>query len=107
MKLGSDQDKTFVSSTIRNLNEFIKEVEAEVVVPTDTRTTRFAIKFGSEIAAEIFPLPNWQTFGRTNDKWRLARLLHRLQIPHPETALIRTPKDLDRLNFTLPLMSRP
>jgi biotin carboxylase len=89
------------------LNEAIARNALELVVPCDTRSTRWLLRWGSALNARRFPLPKLREFERLNDKWGFARLAQRYGLPHPPTILIRSLADLGRLEFGPPYVAKP
>jgi len=46
-------------------------------------------------------------FEELYDKWRFAKLLEKLSLPHPPTELVRDFQDVGRSNISLPILIKP
>ena len=65
----------------------LKELDIDVVLPVDIKTIYLFSKYKERISklATIAPLPDFDSFNTSNDKWLLALWLEENNIPYPNT----------------------
>ena len=79
------------------------------MVAADTRGSRFLLSAAPMLQAGVscFPMCEPDLFEELYDKWRFAKLLEKLSLPHPPTELIRDFQDVGRSKISLPILIKP
>jgi len=89
------------------LNAIARDHRIDVVVPADTRFTRWLIEHARVLKTPCFPLPDLNTFRTLRHKGAFARFAERRALAHPATVVVRRAEDADEFRMPLPLIVKP
>jgi predicted ATP-grasp superfamily ATP-dependent carboligase len=81
----------------------------EIVVPGDTRSSRFLMRSMHLLPPSVrcFPMCESSLFEQLYDKWHFAVMLKALSLPHPTTCLVHANADVDSVHFDGPCIIKP
>jgi biotin carboxylase len=82
------------AAAVARVNALAQELGTSLVLATDPATTRFLVRHGDLIDAEIFPVPSAATFERLVNKDSFAALCASMGLPHPRTEVCADPDEL-------------
>jgi predicted ATP-grasp superfamily ATP-dependent carboligase len=88
-----------------------KKSKADIILPVEQATIRLIAKHREEVEsiAALPPIPTPELIDAVSDKWLLAEILERENIPHPATILYQRSKsyeqDVESLSF--PVLVKP
>ncbi len=101
----------FGSASVSQIDELSAALQADIVIPSDTLTTRFLAAHGPALQVGSYPLPDEHTFDLLNDKRTFIDLCRRLDIPVPLTEVLSDRHQLLRRLHAgamgLPLVAKP
>lgn len=110
--MGYDQDPLLDAlgpRFVELLNEVCTRHAIDVVLPVDNTMIMTLARHRHLLAAgaALAPIPDEGLLRMLHDKWAFSRLLARLNLPQPATRLLPTPKDVDKLDLSYPLVIKP
>ncbi len=93
---------------VEKVNTFIRKNEIDVLLGTDTDTTRMLIQCSSQWkGAKLFPSPDLDTFDKLHDKWNFAKFVDQFNLPQPKNQLIMHAEDLNQAELQFPILLKP
>jgi glutathione synthase/RimK-type ligase-like ATP-grasp enzyme len=78
----------FGSLDVKTVNHMCKKLRIDVVLPSDTETTRWLAQNGPSLAVQCYPVPSVEVFDTLHDKYTFGTLCGRLGVPVPATVLL-------------------